>query len=87
MQAFSRRWDMERHLNKSKYGCPANRFSSTGEPLPLLEGGMVGDLHSHDSMEARQVRHFTALHCTALHCIALHFTVLHCTAMWSTWRC
>ena len=24
---------MERHLNKSKYGCPANRFSSTGQPL------------------------------------------------------
>lgn len=61
-KAFSRRWDMERHLNKSKYGCPANRFSSTGEPLPLLEGGMVGDLHSHDSMEARQVVTLTQHH-------------------------
>jgi len=33
-QAFSRRWDMERHLNKSKYGCPANRFSSPGSQEP-----------------------------------------------------
>ena len=32
-QAFSRRWDMERHLNKSKYGCPANRFGNG------MEGG------------------------------------------------
>ena len=75
---------MERHLNKSKYGCPANRFSSTGEPLPLLEGGMVGDLHSHDSMEARQVRHctapyYSALHCTVLQCSAPYCTALHCT--------
>ena len=27
---FLRRWDMERYLHKSKYGCPANRFSSSG---------------------------------------------------------
>ena len=38
LQAFSRRWDMERHLNKSKYGCPANRFSAGG-----LEAGEVGE--------------------------------------------
>ena len=79
---------MERHLNKSKYGCPANRFSSTGEPLPLLEGGMVGDLHSHDSMEARQVRHCTALHCTALQvylasCNVVYLASLQSSPRWS----
>ena len=38
LQAFSRRWDMERHLNKSVNGCSANRFTSTGETLnPMLE--------------------------------------------------
>ena len=26
---FLRRWDMEGYLHKSKYGCPANRFSSS----------------------------------------------------------
>ena len=40
IQAFSRRWDMERHLNKSKYGCPANRFSSPGS---AMGGGHEGD--------------------------------------------
>ncbi len=30
---------MERHLNKSKYGCPANRFSSPGSAM----GGHEGD--------------------------------------------
>jgi len=32
------RWDMERHLNKSKYGCPANRFS-TGSAGSASSGG------------------------------------------------
>lgn len=49
---------MERHLNKSKYGCPANRFSSTGEPLPMLEGeesmerGQVVSMVQHDGHQA-----------------------------------
>ena len=38
-QAFSRRWDMERHLNKSKYGCPANRFGSSPSPSHPGSGG------------------------------------------------
>ena len=39
LKAFSRRWDMERHLNKSKYGCPANRFSSPGSQEPESPNG------------------------------------------------
>lgn len=54
-QAFSRRWDMERHLNKSKYGCPANRFSSSGEPLPpMMEPMSVSPMHP-EPLEGRQV--------------------------------
>ena len=55
LQAFSRRWDMERHLNKSKYGCPANRFSSSGEPLPpMMEPMSVSPMHP-EPLEGRQV--------------------------------
>ncbi len=48
-KAFSRRWDMERHLNKSKYGCPANRFStgSAGSTGSSSGGTTTAAAHGH----------------------------------------
>ena len=37
---------MERHLNKSKYGCPANRFSN-GNGAANLSDMSEGDLSNH----------------------------------------
>ena len=56
-QAFSRRWDMERHLNKSKYGCPANRFSSTGQPLNEMGEPLSGSDMGHEPVSLVSIPH------------------------------
>ena len=44
---------MERHLNKSKYGCPANRFSGGGAGAVSMAEMSEGDLSNHSGHEIR----------------------------------
>jgi hypothetical protein len=66
---------MERHLNKSKYGCPANRFSSGGSdsaqpspcpsPSPMSNGAAVMTATTHlEILAAVSNNPVTSLHNT-----------------------
>ena len=44
---------MERHLNKSKYGCPQNRFSGGGASAVSMAEMSEGDLSNHSGHEIR----------------------------------
>eukprot|EP00096_Caligus_rogercresseyi_P009716 TRINITY_DN334_c1_g1_i1.p1 TRINITY_DN334_c1_g1~~TRINITY_DN334_c1_g1_i1.p1 ORF type:complete len:653 (-),score=140.48 TRINITY_DN334_c1_g1_i1:2088-4046(-) len=54
-KAFSRRWDMERHINKSKYGCPANRFSTGSSASSPTEAQQPQMHHIHHQQQLVEV--------------------------------